>query len=114
MSEAKGVRRSSRKRSELVVLVKEAFLSGERVREFCARHGVSEHSFYKWRRFLEIKEGAGQKGLFVPVRVTAETEIPPSPITARFFVQGAGGLRLEFPEGCTAAELALVAGILSC
>lgn len=42
--------------------------SGLTIREFCRRRGVSEPSFYAWRRRLG-GERAGP--LFVPVRVTA-------------------------------------------
>lgn len=42
--------------------------SGLSVRRFCARHGLSEPSFYFWRRRLEPKHPA-----FLPVRVVADT-----------------------------------------
>lgn len=112
----KRMRRPARKREEWILLVKEASINGESVQEFCARRGITEHSFYKWRLRLRAEGSALKEALFVPVRVRAEAEMlsPPSQIRSQFFMHGAGGVRIEFPSGCTAEELTLVAGVLSC
>jgi hypothetical protein len=49
--------------------------SGLSVRAFCEREGVSEASFYMWRRELAHRDRSGIKAsaAFVPVRVVAET-----------------------------------------
>ena len=44
--------------------------SGLSVRPYCAEHGLSEPTFYAWRRTLAEREAAA--GRFVPVRVAAE------------------------------------------
>jgi transposase-like protein len=43
--------------------------SGLSVRDFCARHGLSQPSFYAWRRTLVQRDAEVQ---FVPVRLTPE------------------------------------------
>lgn len=116
MSASDQIRQPIRKREEWIWLIEEASRSGKTVREFCAAYDIAEHSFYGWRRRLRGEEDTRREALFVPVRVKAEAKMlsPPSQINARFFVQGAGGLQLEFPSGCTEAELRLVARVLSC
>jgi hypothetical protein len=57
--------------------------SGVSVREFCARHGVSQAHFYSRRRQLAAKAGPGPSSrpqggpLFVPLRVRDEDAKPP-------------------------------------
>ncbi len=46
--------------------------SGLGVREFCLREGVSEPSFYQWRKRLKAhpaSDGDGSAAVFVPVQV---------------------------------------------
>ena len=44
--------------------------SGQSVREFCWREGVSEPSFYQWRKRLKRDHGrAANVGVFLPVEV---------------------------------------------
>ena len=46
--------------------------SGLSVREFCLREGVSEPSFYQWRKRLKAhrsSDGDGSPAVFVPVQV---------------------------------------------
>ena len=53
--------------------------SGRTVRDFCAEHGVSEPSFYAWRRTIVARDQQAAESprpegkrlpLFVPVRVS--------------------------------------------
>jgi transposase-like protein len=44
--------------------------SGQSVRAFCGAHGLSEPSFYSWRRILPQRDA--QPPAFVPVQVVAE------------------------------------------
>jgi transposase-like protein len=84
------------------------------VAEFCRREGVSDPSFYQWRRRLQSangkakqrptsgSSGASQSGSFAPVLVTgsamAEVEFP-------------NGLRVRVPAAHTEAlHTAIVAG----
>jgi transposase len=43
--------------------------SGQSVREFCWREGVSEPCFYQWRKRLKRDRGATNVGVFLPVEV---------------------------------------------
>jgi hypothetical protein len=73
--------------------------SGLKVAAFCEREGISQPSFYAWRRRLR----AGVPGpRFVPVRVTPATAAP---------------VELLLPSGCIVrllpgCELAWVRGLL--
>jgi hypothetical protein len=54
--------------------------SDRTVRDFCSDHGVSEPSFYAWRRELVRRDRAGATAppaapTFVPVRVTPPTAV---------------------------------------
>jgi transposase-like protein len=49
--------------------------SGLSVRAFCRRRGLSEPSFYAWRRQLDEREGRARPATFVPVRVVSESMI---------------------------------------
>ena len=44
--------------------------SGQSVRAFCERRGLTVASFYAWRRVLERR--AAEKAAFVPVQVVAD------------------------------------------
>ena len=44
--------------------------SGLSVRDFCAEHGLSEPSFYAWRRTLAARDAEAVR--LVPVRIVAE------------------------------------------
>ena len=50
--------------------------SGQTIRAYCRTHGLSEPSFYAWRRTLadrdQQRSEAGSTGLFAPVRLIAE------------------------------------------
>jgi transposase-like protein len=50
--------------------------SGLSVRTFCEKHGLSEPSFYAWRRFLKEHDAAAVR--FVPVQVTPEAQSAPA------------------------------------
>ena len=57
-------------------MVRQCRSSGQSVRAFCEEHGLSEPSFYAWRRTLAARDDAALR--FVPVQVTPE----PQPIMA--------------------------------
>lgn len=54
--------------------------SGQSVRAFCATQGLSEPSFYAWRRTLAQRQQ--QLPAFVPLRVMPTPTAPPTPTTA--------------------------------
>jgi transposase len=70
-------------------LVRQWQASGLSVRAFCAREGLTEPSFYAWRRALTERDT--QPG-FVPVRVAAEGNAAGSDDAAR-------ALELHLPLG---------------
>jgi transposase-like protein len=49
--------------------------SGLSVRAFCAERGVSEPSFYAWRRELAQRGRAPRTSTFVPVQVVADAVV---------------------------------------
>jgi transposase len=74
--------------------------SGLSVRAFCARHGLSQASFYAWRRELPRREAAPPA--FVPVRVVgAEAPAPGRTIE----VVLCGGRTVRVAPGFDAATL---------
>jgi len=46
--------------------------SGQSVRAWCRKHGVTETAFYWWRRELVRRDAEVRAAAFVPVHVTAE------------------------------------------
>jgi transposase len=94
--------------------------SGLTVRDFCVQHGVSEPSFYAWRRIITQRDqgrsdpsrgGAGRssaKPVFVPIRVmpTAPASVAPLEI-----VLGRGQVVRVLP-GFDAATLRQLLAIL--
>lgn len=90
--------RSSDKEEFWRRLVQQFRGSGLSVRAFCAEQGLSEPSFYAWRRTLAARQQAALR--FVPVQVT-----PPLQPTAADISAGAvelildGGRRLRIGPG---------------
>ena len=107
-----------RKREEWEELIKEANGSSESVQEFCRRHDIAVQNFYQWRGQFraEAKARKDKSPLFVPVHVRAEVEtmVPHEKIDSHFMVYGNGGVKMEFPSGCSSAELRLVMEVLTC
>ena len=107
-----------RKREEWQRLIEEAEGSGESVQDFCRRHDIAVHNFYQWRGQFraEGKDRKDKSPLFVPVHVRTEVEtmVPHEKIGSHFMVHGNGGVKMEFPSGCSSAELRLVMQVLSC
>lgn len=66
--------------------------SGQTVAQFCAAEGVSEPSFYVWRRTLAADTPAPSLPALVPIRLT------PSPVpTAVIELALPGGAVVRFP-----------------
>jgi transposase len=85
--------------------------SGLSVRAFCARQGLSQPSFYSWRRSLAQRDG--QAVPFVPVRVLKE----PQPVLAEASASGlelvlGGCRRLRIAPGFDAATLRQLLAVL--
>jgi transposase-like protein len=114
----RGVRRDRSKERFWQRLLRLWRRSGRTVRDFCDEHGVSEPSFFAWRRMLaERDQQRGQRGrrdkpnarasadppaqaddqpVFVPLRVVS---------TAAFEVMLKGGRVVRVPAGFDAASL---------
>lgn len=86
--------------------------SGQTVREFCWREGVSEPSFYQWRKRLRpgraLAHGS-KPAVFVPVRVVdlpsggrfTETSAAPAEAARRPDGDAAGVIEIGLPGGVT-------------
>ena len=131
--EIKLKRRQHRSLSEWAFLVDESYKSGLPIRKFCGERDICPAMLYKWRERLKTKEPGHKPAVsrvcdrmivespaFVPVKIVSE-EPPPDKaldrqarINSRFILQSSGGVKIEFPGGCIAAELRLVLEALSC
>jgi transposase-like protein len=80
---------------------------GGSVREFCQREGLSEPSFYAWRKVIEERDGklpANQAPAFLPMLV--QQQAAQAGQAADFVIELHGGRRLRLPEAITAPRLA--------
>jgi transposase len=73
--------------------------SGLSVRAYCRRHGLSEPSFYFWRRELPARDGPAGPAAFVPVAVV------PEPAAAGFEIVVPGGYEVRVGPGFDPAAL---------
>ncbi len=78
--------------------------SGQTVAQFCAAEGVSEPSFYVWRRTLAADTPATPHPALVPIRLTPS---PPSP-TAVIELALPSGVVVRFPADIRADLLVAV------
>jgi transposase-like protein len=80
--------------------------SGLTVRVFCARHHVTQPSFYAWRRELQQRDAATT---FVPVRVVTDDQLASStPIEILL----AGGRCVRITPGFDSATLRQLLAVL--
>jgi hypothetical protein len=81
--------------------------SGLSVRAFCARHHLSQPSFYAWRREIQQRDAAA--GTFVPVQFVPDDE----PVSSSIFeVVLPGGPTLRVPPRFDAATLRQLLAVL--
>lgn len=85
--------------------------SGRSIRQFCQQEGLSEPSFYAWRRRLRMAEHGRPSApeaaaKFLPVQVPAST----SPLV----IELATGTTLRVAEGCSPALLQTALETLRC
>lgn len=99
--------RDSRKEQQWRRWLRRQRESGLSVRVFCDRHGLSEPSFYGWRR--EIQRRDADAGAFTPVRVVADET--PTPACC-FEVALVGGRTLRVAPGFDAATLRQLLAVL--
>jgi hypothetical protein len=80
---------------------------GGSVREFCRQEGLSEPSFYAWRKVIEerdAEQAANQAPAFLPMLV--QQPAAQAGQAAEFFLELRGGRRLQLPETISAPRLA--------
>jgi transposase len=74
---AHGRPRDPRKEQQWRQWIRQWQTSGQSVRAFCARHGLSQATFYAWRRILRQRDADATP--FVAVHVVADAFTPPTP-----------------------------------
>ncbi|HEV3118004.1 MAG TPA: hypothetical protein VGY58_13200 [Gemmataceae bacterium] len=80
--------------------------SGLSVRSFCARLGLSQPSFYAWRR--ELRRRDAEKPLFVPIRLRTDQ----ATIAHALEVVLASGRTIRVSSGFDAATLQQLVAVL--
>ena len=83
--------------------------SGLSARAFCAARGLSEPSFYAWRRILAERDGGGrtrpaERPAFLPVMIRPE----PSSTTSGLSLELRSGRVLRFGDALPAERIAAV------
>jgi hypothetical protein len=92
-------------------LLSEWQASGEGVRDFCERHGLSEQNFYRWRRVLAERPARPASDLSGPPRFLA-VALESSRPHRRIEVLLASGQRVGVEPGFDPATLAQVIAVL--
>jgi|HubBroStandDraft_2_1064218.scaffolds.fasta_scaffold393086_1 transposase len=82
--------------------------SGLSIRSYCARRGLSQPSFYAWRRELHCRDC--EQPLFVPIRPLAEDQ--PATVGPALEVFLASGRRIRVAPGFDAATLRQLLAVL--
>lgn len=103
MAAQRGPRRREGKEQFWRRMVEGHSKSGESVRDWCDRHGVSEPSFYAWRRELAKRDAGGGGPALLPVAITS------SAAQASLEICWPDGVVLRVPAGC---DLQLLRGAL--
>jgi hypothetical protein len=85
--------------------------SGQTVRAYCERHGLSEPNFYRWQRVLAERPGPSAVGHRTPP-LFAAVEIPSGSGDPRLVVVLAGGRRIGVAPGFDPATLEQVVAVL--
>jgi transposase len=96
---AHGKPRDPRKEQHWRRLIQLGKNNGLTVRAFCARHHITQPSFYAWRRELQQRDAATT---FVPVRVVTDDQPAPSTPIDIFL---AGGRSVRVTPGFDPATL---------
>ncbi len=79
------------------------------VRRFCKERGLSEASFYAWRRTLQERDRAGLPA-FLPVVVASQASA--SPTSGHITIELRGGRVVHLPESMATERLvALLCGL---
>ena len=95
MAAQKGPQRSAGKEQFWRRIVEGHADSQESVREWCDRHGVSEPSFYAWRRELAKRDAGRNRPALLPVTITSSAAQAPLEIC------WPDGVVVRVPAGCS-------------
>lgn len=74
---------------------------GKSIAEYCARHGLSTSSFYRWRRIVSREDRA--RARFLPVHVVEATPVAEGPTGVEIVLRS--GHRVELQRGFDAETL---------
>jgi len=104
--------RSGGKEPHWRTLVQQWRSSGLSVRDFCAKHGLAEPTFYAWRRTLATRDAEAMH--FVPVQIVPERVAAPArePASGGLELVLTGGRVLRIGPGFDAATLQRVLPLL--
>lgn len=105
---ASGKPRDERKEQHWRQRIRDWQDSGLSVRAFCARRGLSQQSFYAWRRELQRRDS--EKPLFVPVRLQVNELSAPVGHALEVFL--ASGRSIRVPPGFDAGTLRQLLAVL--
>ena len=91
--------------------------SGLSVREYCHLHGLSEHSFFAWRRTIAERDRRGKPTSDQPIAAPAFLPVavvdgPPQPHDSPIEIRLVDGRRVRIRAGCDRTLLADVLAIL--
>ena len=64
----------------MAALIREQEQSGDSIKAFCQSQGVSQPSYFAWRKKLALGKHTNARADFVPVRVVPDTPVQPSGI----------------------------------
>jgi hypothetical protein len=103
MAAQKGPQRSAGKEQFWRRIVEGHSVSRGSVREWCDEHGVSEPSFYAWRRELAKRDADRGRPALLPVTITSSAAQAPLEIC------WPNGVVVRVPAGC---DLQLLRGAL--
>ena len=108
-------RRSSGKESHWRKVIRRHASSGLSVRQFCAKEGIAEPSFYSWRRELRSRDRQDKKRQATSAKSVAVSHFIPVEITAGNNVLELihpRGYQLRIPANFDAASLQQVLSVL--
>jgi len=82
------------------------------VRDYCRREGLSENSFYGWRRELARRDAeSSDVARFVPVEIVA-SDSEPRCDSRQIEILTPGGFRLRFEDTIRKSRLSEVVGVV--
>ena len=100
MAKKNSIRYRSRSEWQAIIAGQEA--SGQTALSYCRENGISEKSFYNWRRKMRQATVKPEPGDFIQIR--SDQEYPAGRLTLHM----PGGYRLEVPQGTDGAYVNVI------